>query len=167
MSEYFDEDEFEPIEGYCLRCKESLEIEEPQPVWTRRGMPAVRGSARFVVVSSSVWAKPISIMKAIRPDPVTIGDGAKRGAPKLQRDTAYIVYAENDEDIARQIAEDLANSGIATWLHADTASGESVSWAGGVHPALKECSRMVYVLSNGALTDESVIDAWRILPPAA
>ena len=161
MSEYFDEDEFEPIEGYCLRCKESLEIEEPVPVWTRRGMPAVRGICPICGGTVFRMGKTHLHNENNRPDPVTIGDSAKRGAPKLQRDTAYIVYSESDEDIARQIAEDLGNSGIATWLHADTASGEAVSWAGGVHPALKECSRMVYVLSNGALTDEGVIEAWR------
>ncbi|MBZ0296108.1 MAG: DUF5679 domain-containing protein, partial [Anaerolineae bacterium] len=39
----FFEDEDEPLEGYCMRCKISVEIENPQPVWTRRGMPATRG----------------------------------------------------------------------------------------------------------------------------
>ena len=41
--EYHDEDDFEPIEGYCVRCRESVEIEDPMPVWTRNGLPATRG----------------------------------------------------------------------------------------------------------------------------
>lgn len=161
MSEYYDDTEIEPIEGYCLHCKETVEIEEPQPVWTRKGMPATRGICPICASTVFRMGRTDLHIESDRPEPINIGDSAKRRVPKLQRDTAYVAYSERDEAIARQIAEDLNNSGIATWLHADTAEGESVHWAGGVHPALKDCSRMVYVLSATSLNDEGVIETWR------
>ena len=160
LSEYYDENEIEPIEGYCLHCRETVEIEEPQPVWTRKGMPATRGLCPICGGTVFRMGKTESHDEGNRPAPIHIGDGDKRKLPKLQRDTAYVVYSERDEAIARQIASDLDHAGVTTWLHADTAEGESVSWAGGVHPALKECSRMVYVLSPASLTDDTVVEAW-------
>jgi len=53
----------------------------------------------------------------------------------------------------------LQKAGIAIWLHDN--SGADVHWAGGVHPALSECSRMVYVMSPQALYSESVEAAWK------
>ena len=41
-AEYYSDDE-EAIEAYCVRCKETIEIDNPKAVWTRRGVPATRG----------------------------------------------------------------------------------------------------------------------------
>ena len=37
------DDDLDPVEGYCLRCRETIEMENPTAVWTRKGMPATRG----------------------------------------------------------------------------------------------------------------------------
>lgn len=159
MAEYYDEDTFdEPIEAYCVRCKETVEVEEPQAVWTRKGMPATRGECP--ICGGTVFrmgkthlhsddGKPSAV--AVTPD--------KRKPPRLEQDTAYVAYAPQDEAIARQVAEDLAKSGIASWLHEHDEA--TVAWAGGVHPALKQCSRLVVVLSPAALGDDATGAAWR------
>src|SRR5262249_39788864 len=32
------------LEAYCVKCKTKREIANPQPVWTARGTPAVKGT---------------------------------------------------------------------------------------------------------------------------
>ncbi|MEP6984825.1 MAG: toll/interleukin-1 receptor domain-containing protein [Chloroflexota bacterium] len=68
-------------------------------------------------------------------------------------------FTEADTELAEQLADDLQKAGIATWLHENVAG--DVHWAGGIHPALSECSRMVYVLSPQALDSESMEAAWK------
>jgi len=157
VGEYYDEDEeLEPIEGYCMRCRESVEIENPQPVWTRKGLPATRGECSICGGTVFRMGKTYQHDEKNRPEAVQVGDGKRRG-PKLERDTVYVTYAEADEDIARQIGADLEKVGIAVWLHEH--DGET-NWASGVHPALIDCARMVYVMSQSALNSDPVISAW-------
>jgi hypothetical protein len=147
---YEHETDYE-IEGYCMRCRESVVIDEPQPVWTRRGMPATRGDCP--TCGGTVFRMGMTDLHnpEARPDAVNVA-GAKR--PKLARETVYISYAPTDEALAAQIGADLEKIGIASWLHEH--EGDAVQWAGGVHPALAECARMVLVLSPAALDDDSV-----------
>jgi len=154
----FDYDD-DPIEGYCVRCRESVEIEKPQAVWTRKGMPATRGECSMCGGTVFRMGKTDAHRESQRPEAVEIGDGGKRNRPRLERDTVYVVYAAADEAIARQLAEDLTNVGVASWLHEH--ESDEVQWAGGAHPALKECSKMVYVLSPAALADEAVTASWQ------
>ncbi len=161
MNDYYDDDQFdEPIEGYCVRCRESVEIEAPQPVWTRKGMPATRGTCPICAGTVFRMGKTHLHDESNRPEPVEVDDASGRSkGPKLQRDTAYVIYAEVDEEIAQQIAGDLENAGVAAWLHEHD---ENTAWAGGVHPALQECSRMVYVLSPAALAvDDQLSESLR------
>lgn len=152
--EFYSEDE-EPIEGYCVRCKQSVDIENPQPVWTRKGMPATRGECPDCGGTVFRMGATDAHASKQRPEAVQVGAG---GRMRLALETAYVNFAESDADLAAQIADDLSKSGIAAWLHE---SENDVDWAGGVHPALKECSRMVYVLSPASLTDGSVEAAWK------
>lgn len=158
MSEEYDFDH-EPIEGYCMSCRMSVEIDAPRPVWTRKGQPATRGSCPQCGGTVFRMGKTEQHSEANRPDPVEIGDGDKRTRPKLQRDTVYLNYAAADEAIAQRLADDLQKSGIVVWLHED--SDGDTNWSSGVHPALKECKQMVYVLSQAGLDDETVTTAWQ------
>ena len=158
MDEYYDEVEHEPIEGYCMRCRDHVEIEEAQPVWTRKGMPATRGECPICGGTVFRMGKTDLHDEANRPEAVHIGGSEKRNRPKLARDTVYLTYDPADEELAQQLAADLDKIGIAVWLHEH--EGDSVNWAGGVHPALKECARMVYILSPKALKSEEVIQSW-------
>ncbi len=162
MNDYADDymDEEETIEGYCMRCRESVEMEEAMPVWTRRGMPAARGVCPICGGTVFRMGKTHMHNTQNRPDAIEIGDSGRRKRPKLERDTVYINYAAADEALAQQIADDLEKIGIAIWLHEDE-SADSVNWAGGAHPALKECAQMVYVLSPTALAVDAVAAAWQ------
>jgi len=151
--------EIDPIEGYCLSCRERVEIEEPLAVWTRKGQPATQGTCPICAGTVFRMGKTELHQEDNRPDPVVIGDtGDKRTRPKLTRDALYLNFAAADEAIAQQLAVDLEKSGIAVWLHEHE---DHVHWMGGVHPALKECNAMLYVLSSTALEREDVIAAWQ------
>lgn len=154
-AEYYDEDEEDPVEAYCMRCRETIEIENPKAVWTRRGMPATRGECPQCGGTVFRMGRTDAHSGEARPAAVQVAAPTRA---KLMRDTAYINFAEADVELAEQIADDLQKSGIAVWLHEENKG--DVQWAGGVHPALTECSRMVYILSPAALEAESVVDAW-------
>lgn len=151
---YDDDDDV--LEGYCVRDKVMVEIGNPQPVWTRRGMPATRGECPECGGTVFRMGRTPAHDNLTRPDAVTVAGNQRT---RLAQDTAYIAFAEADESIARAIADDLEKIGIASWLH-DYAPAE-VNWAGGVHPALTECASMVVVLSPAALASDEVETAWQ------
>lgn len=146
------------IEGYCMSCRQTVEMENPQAVWTRKGHPSTRGSCPTCGGTVFRMGRTELHSDASRPAPVKVGDGGdKRTAPKLTRDTVYLNYAPADEALAQRLADDLEKSGLAVWLH----EGESeVAWSSGVHPALKECKHMVLLLSPSATENKSVGEAW-------
>jgi DNA-directed RNA polymerase subunit RPC12/RpoP len=154
---YSEEDDDDILEAYCVRCKQTVEIEHPQAVWTRRGMPATRGECPDCGGTVFRMGRTAAHSKLNRPAAVQV---AAKSRAKLSQDTAYINFAIQDEIIAVQIAADLEKMGIASWLH-DTSEGDSTQWAGGVHPALTECARMVLLLSPSTLTSKSAESAWR------
>ena len=164
MDEYHDDDFFddeEPIEAYCVRCREKVEMEKPEAVWTRKGMPATRGECPICGGVVFRMGKAHMHRESDRPAAIEIGDSAKRKRPKLPRDTVYVNYAAADEEFAQQLSDDLEKAGIAVWLHEHHIEADPIKWAGGVHPALKECARMVYVLSPGSVEEGRVTAAWK------
>jgi hypothetical protein len=150
-----DELEVEAIEAYCVRCREMVEMEDPLPVWTRKGMPATRGDCPICGGTVFRMGKTHAHVSSSRPAAVNVGTN-KRKRPKLPQDTIYVNFALEDELMAEQLADDLRKMGVAVWLHEHEAGENHINWAGGVHPALSECARMVYVLSPNALTVGSV-----------
>lgn len=155
MSEH---DDMLIIEGYCMRDRETVEMLNPTPVWTRKGQPATRGDCPLCGGVVFRLGKTELHDETLRPDPVKIGEERqKRTAPKLERDTVYLSYSPEDEEVAQQIAADLEKSGLTVWLHEDNVEAD---WTSGVHPALKQCKHLVLVLSNAALEDESVAASW-------
>ena len=153
MDEWFAS---EPIEAYCVRCRTTVEMEAPQAVWTRRGQAATRGACPLCGgVVFRIGRSELHDGHA-PPTAVQVGEGIGRGRVKLARDTVYVNFAPEDEAAARQIAADLERSGLAVWLHE---AGDRTEWAAGVHPAFKECARMVLVHSAAAHADVSVRQA--------
>lgn len=146
----FADDSPEPVEAYCVHCREMVEMEDPIAVWTRRGMPATRGDCPicggtvFRMGKSSVHER---------------GDVPEARRVKLGRETVYVNFAPIDAETARALAADLERMGVTCWMHEHEAPG--YNWAGGVHPALSSCDRMVYLLTSAALTDPQVEQAWR------
>ncbi len=162
MDEFEFEDELleeEAIEGYCVRCRESVEMETPQAVWTRKGMPATRGECPICGGAVFRMGKTHAHARLTRPAAIEVGETGKRKQPQLSKDTVYVNYAPGDAEFAQSLADDLNKAGIAAWLHD---SGDSTQWAGGIHPALKDCDRMVFVLSAEALATPDVEAAWKL-----
>lgn len=146
------------IEGYCMSCRQSVEMENPQAVWTRKGHPSTRGTCPNCGGTVFRMGRTELHDESKRPSPVKVGDGGdKRTAPKLTRDTVYLNYAPADEALAQRLADDLEKSGLAVWLHE---SETGVAWSSGVHPALKECKHMILLLSPAAVENKEVSSAW-------
>ncbi len=167
MPDYADFLEDEPIEAYCVRCRDTIEMEEPQPVWTRKGSPGTRGFCP--VCGSTVFrmGRTDAHREMKKPAPVRVVDGptpapghhsAGRHAAGSASHATYIAVASADAVFAHRLADDLAHMGIPTWL--PRAQGEAVAWAGGVHPALEECTRLLVILTPGVLADEAARAAW-------
>jgi hypothetical protein len=156
-NELYEIEEDEAIEAYCVRCRETVEIENPMAVWTRRGIPATRGECPNCGGTVFRMGRTAAHTRMTRPAAVQVAGNVHA---KLAQNTAYINFADEDEALAQQIAADLQKAGIACWLHGQDDS-EDINWAGGVHPALTECARMVYVLSPASLTAGDVEQAWR------
>jgi len=136
----------------------TIDIVNPEAVWTSRGTPGTRGECPEC--GGSVFRMGASHLHEglTAPAPIHV---SKRGAkPKLPPNTVYITYAVPDEETAQQLGDDLEKMGMTIWLHDHTPP--DVNWAGGVHPALKECTRMVALLSDAALSDASNQDAWAV-----
>jgi hypothetical protein len=164
VDEYYDDnDPFgdELIEAYCVRCKESVEVEFPVAVWTRKGTPATRGDCPICGGVVFRMGKTHMHKESERPSAVVIGDSNRRNLAKLPRDTVYVNFAAADLAVAEQLSTDLEKVGIAVWLHEHHIENDPVKWASGVHPALKECDRMVYVLSLESLEEAKVAAAWK------
>jgi TIR domain/Domain of unknown function (DUF5679) len=147
----YDDNNPEPIEAYCVHCRETVEMEDPVAVWTRRGMPATRGDCP--ICGGTVFR----MGKSSAHDHQDMPESAPR--VKLTRETVYIDFASADTEIAEQLAVELERVGVTCWLHESTP--DNVNWASGVHPALNTCARMIYVLSAATLEDERVEAAWR------
>ncbi len=155
MIDHFDDD---PIEGYCVRCKERGEIEEPRAVWTRKGMPATRGICPVCGGTIFRMGRTHLHQGQERPAAVQV-KSTRRKQPRLPPSTVYIIYAKTDEKIAQQIAADLEKVGVQPWLHEH--ESEEVAWAGGVHPALEDCDRMIYVLSPASIDADALAEGWQ------
>jgi hypothetical protein len=143
-------------EAYCVRCRDMVTIENPVPVWTRKGVPALRGECAFCGGAVFRMGKSPAHETLRRPSAVKVGTNSHARHPP---ETIYINFVTADAEIAGQIAADLQKLGVACWL--SESEPADVNWAGGVHPALRECLRMVVVLSTSTLGDEQVEAAWR------
>jgi hypothetical protein len=169
LSDHFDDDDVfdheDAIEAYCVHCRETVEMENPSPVWTSKGRPGTRGECP--ICGGTVYrmgrTPAHDFMK--RPDAVNVVDskgiGRRSRAARIKVEAAtYIVAAATDAAFAEKLARDLNAVGISTW----TDNGETtdnVSWAGGVHPALDQCKKMVVVLSQFGVKTHSVEEAWQ------
>jgi hypothetical protein len=140
---------------YCVRCRESVEVDDTTPVWTRKGLPATRGTCPICGSLVFRLGKTDAHMQMSKPSAVKVG--ATSGT-ELTREAIYINHAPDDAEFARRLADDMERIGLACWLH--EVEPPEVDWAGGMHPALKECTRMVLVLSLATQHESTVERAW-------
>jgi hypothetical protein len=160
-----DEFELEPeeIEAYCVHCKQTVVMEHPNPVWTRRGAPGTRGECPICANTIFRMGRTEAHNGLQRPEMGQLMGGVAKPGRKTSvatRYAAYINFSPADQTLAARIAEDLSKSGIPTWYPSDPAENGDEHWASGVHPALVECSHMVVVLSGDALKADQVQQGW-------
>lgn len=159
-----DEWEDEPIEGYCMSCRDKVEIENPQAVWTSQGRPGTRGTCPMCGGTVYRMGKTDAHDALKQPEAVQVVDNSgirKTKAAKIKIEAAtYVVGSPADSELVERIAQDLDTFGISTWSDSQD-DDEEVNWAGGVHPALTQCKKMVVVISREALHSESVEESWR------
>jgi len=163
--DYYDEDELEPeeIEAYCMSCRQHVIMEDPQPVWTKRGAPGTRGHCDICGTTVFRMGKTEAHAHIKKPrlnglKKVSGGAGSRWGEESDY--STYINYTRTDGEIANRLANDLAKVGVPAWVDPEPNGGDKVAWAGGVHPALEDCKYMVVILSEAALESAQVTDAW-------
>ncbi len=147
----------EAMEAFCVRDRQRVVMNNPTPVWTRRSMPATRGDCPICGGSVFRLGNTPAHEAMARPEAININEPKARRA-KLAPDSVYIDYAADDSEFALQLSADLERLRMAHWLH--EAEPDGVQWAGGTHPALKECGRMVLIASPSAGVAH-VIAAWQ------
>jgi hypothetical protein len=157
-----DEDERDPIEAYCVKCKEKMEMEEPQAVWTSRGQPATRGICPVCGTTIFRIGKTEAHSAMTPPPAIRVEETEKLVANRGRKKTlpaTYINAGANDSEFAAKLAKELDQAGVHTWYDPNRAT-EAVQWAGGVHPALRDCVKMVVIFSASARDAETVREAW-------
>lgn len=147
------------LEAYCVRCKTMIEMVDPEAVWTSRGTPGNRGECP--ICGGTVFRLGATHLHEglAKPTNLTPPPTVLRMKPAIPDQAVYINFVEQDEAIARQVADDLNKLGVATWLHEPTPSGSR--WAWGMHPALKDCLRMLFLLSPLTEFDPEVTAGWQ------
>ncbi|MBL8134595.1 MAG: toll/interleukin-1 receptor domain-containing protein [Anaerolineae bacterium] len=146
------------IEAFCVRDRQRVIMIDPTPVWTGRGHPATRGECPICGGSVFRLGRTPGHERIARPPAIHVAEPKARRA-RLAPDSVYIAFNAADVDFAMQLAADLDRLRMPHWLH--DVEQDSVRWAGGVHPALKECGRMVLVASPAALDAPDVTAAWQ------
>lgn len=149
----------DPIEAYCVSCKEKVEIEAPQAVWTSKGQAATRGTCPVCGTNVFRMGRTYLHGDSKAPEPVSVfPSGVKAKSARA----AYIAAAVTDAEFAQKLADELQKMGIYTWLdNGETnAEAESVAWSSGVHPALEQCQYLIVVLSGFTEQTSSVQKAW-------
>lgn len=146
------------IEAFCVRDRQRVVMQNPTPVWTSKGLPATRGDCPICGESVFRLGKTVAHEKLTRPQPIHISEPKGRRA-KLAPESVYIAFDASDTEFAMQLAADFERLRMAHWLHDPEPA--AVQWAGGVHPALKECGRMVLIASPISIESEEVAAAWR------
>jgi len=154
------EDDADDIEAYCMTCKQKTVMDDPEPIWTRRGAPGMRGTCSICGTVVFRMGRTAAHGRLKRPQPVQVAESpAGAGGGKVARHTnvTYINYSVSDAEFAEILAEDLGRIGIHTWLAGSDV--DDVHWATGVHPALVECKNMIVVLSPLAIRATNVGEA--------
>lgn len=152
------------VEAFCVSCREKVEMENPLAVWTSQGRPGTRGDCPICGTAVYRMGKTAAHEHLAQPEAINVVDqkGIKRHskAARIKIEAAtYIVSAATEADFAEKIAADLNAVGISTWVDNGETS-DSTNWAGGVHPALDQCKKLVVVISSFALKTPAVETAW-------
>ena len=164
--DYELEDDAEDIEAYCMTCKQKTVMDDPEPIWTRRGAPGLRGTCSICGTVVFRMGRTAAHGRLKRPQPVQVIETPSGGkvTHHITAKVTFINYSVTDAEFAEILAEDLGRIGIHTWLAGSDV--DDVHWATGVHPALVECKNMIVVLSPLAIRATHVTEALRFFVEA-
>jgi hypothetical protein len=156
----FDDEDESIVEAYCMSCRQTTPMDDPEPIWTRLGTPGTRGTCSVCGTVVFRMGKTPAHDALRRPERVQVADTPHgKGHRKAPAAVTYINYSVSDSEFAEILAEDLNRIGIQTWLASNAV--DDVRWATGVHPALVECRNMVVVLTPLAIKATNVSEAMR------
>jgi hypothetical protein len=156
----FDDEDENIIEAYCMSCRQTTPMDNPEPIWTRLGAPGTRGTCSVCGTVVFRMGKTPAHDALKRPERVQVADAPHgKGHRKAPTAVTYINFSVSDAEFAEILAEDLNRIGIQTWLASNAV--DDVRWATGVHPALVECKNMVLVLTPLAIKATNVSEAMR------
>jgi len=158
-----DDDETEVLEAYCVKCRQTVEMEDPLPVWTSKGTPGMRGTCPDCGTTVFRMGKTPAHEKLVRPPAIRVEGGTKIATSGRRRaqPATYINFAAADAELAQKLAADLRNSGVHPWINSGSSGEGEIQWAGGVHPALRDSSKMIALISKAALEDPAFNEAWK------
>ncbi|MBN2303345.1 MAG: toll/interleukin-1 receptor domain-containing protein [Anaerolineae bacterium] len=151
-----DFDEADEVEAYCMSCREKTVMDNPTPIWTRRGAPGTRGTCSICGTTMFLMGKTPAHNRLTRPEPVQIIEPG-RGGLKIPATVTYLNFGVQDGEFAEILAEDLKRIGIQTWMAEDHV--RDPQWATGIHPALTECKNMVVILTPLGIKATNVQEA--------
>lgn len=154
----FDDPDADEIEAYCMTCRAKTPMENPQPIWTRRGSPGTRGTCSICGTTVFLMGRTAAHNRATPPEPIHVPETPSgKAGRKVQTGMTYLNYCVSDAEFAEILAEDLNRIGIQTWMAEEHV--KDVQWATGVHPALLECKNMIVVLTPLGIKATNVVDA--------
>ena len=93
-----DDNPLDPVEAYCVHCKETVEMDNPVAVWTRRGMPATRGECPICGGTVFRMGKSSVHEHQDLDKPETSHQGQR---VKLARETVYVGLYDGGRDGCR------------------------------------------------------------------
>jgi hypothetical protein len=68
---------------------------------------------------------------------------------------AYVAADATQSDFATELGQELEKIGIYSWVD-NGEQGDNTRWAGGIHPALEQCTHLVVVMSDFAMQTDGV-----------
>ncbi len=143
------------IEAYCVTCKDKRIMENPEAVWTSQGRPGTQG--RCPVCGGNMFRMGRTAlhhnMKA--PQKVEVIPPSAKGK-KIK--AAYIVADVTQATFADKLGQELKQIGIPVWVD-NGEKADTTQWAGGIHPAMEQCTHLLVVLSPFAGQTTSIQDA--------
>lgn len=147
----------ELIEAYCVSCKDKRMMQNPEAVWTSRGRPGTQGTCPVCGSNMFRMGRTALHHNLKAPQPVEVVPGSAKGK-KVK--AAYIAADVTQADFADKLGQELKQIGVPVWVdNGETA--DNTKWAGGIHPAMEQCTHLVVVLSQWTSQTTSIQNAIR------
>jgi hypothetical protein len=143
---------FEPIEAYCVSCKEKRMMQNPEAVWTSQGRPGTQGVCPVCGSNMFRMGRTALHHNLKAPQPVEVVP-----AKSKKISAAYIVADVTQASFADKLGQELKQIGIPVWID-NGEKADDTKWAGGIHPAMEQCTHLVVVLSPFATQTISIQD---------